>query len=519
MKQLLKGTPKKKASLLEICIVLFSGILIGITEKYFVFPLGWVCYVGLFYILLRNNSGYKSGFLLGFIVFFIQGLVVLSWVPDLINRYSAGHIANGWIFSVILSLVFALKGGFLFSLSAGLLKRKGKANFFKLGLILLTCASVFALTDWIFMKVFEGLPWFFYFIGCSQIKDLYLIQLAEIGGIAILSFATVLINLWIALAWYKKSFYPVLYVIVILVMFHLYGIIRISTLGNLPGKQVKVALICDNTPPDIRWNKNKLNEYVHQLLSLNAQAISNKPDLIIWNEGSIPWTYRKDDDLLRAVLHQNKDTGLVQIMSYYSISPEDSSCTHNSAYAFGWDGKVIGRYDKNILLDGLEKPLWNISGWILPFLREQNANSTLNGKSIHPVIKPGIGKIGIILCNESLTDKLTTQLGKDGVDFIIVMANDNWFYGTQLINQHFLSTRLRAIETRKEIILNANMGYSGIVEASGKYRILSTPDEMKIVTTEIFSYSGNSSFYFRENCIFLILLLIILFNFFYKNNV
>jgi apolipoprotein N-acyltransferase len=48
------------------------------------------------------------------------------------------------------------------------------------------------------------------------------------------------------------------------------------------------------------------------------------------------------------------------------------------------------------------------------------------------------------------------------------MSNDGWFRDTWLVRQHFYNARLRAVETRKDIVINSNNGWSGFIDAAGR---------------------------------------------------
>jgi apolipoprotein N-acyltransferase len=436
-------------------------------------------------------------------------------MAELSSRYSGGKETTGIILVILFSLIFAIKGGIQFGLCSYFLKRTDLTRSFRQILLLVSCASVFALTDWLFSILFASAPWFFDFLGYTQMKDLYFIQLAEVGGVWVLTFTLVLINILVAIAWHKRQIRLLIPGLSLLFLLHIYGYFRIGSIDKQAGQKVKISMICDNTPPEIRWNKVQLNGYVNQLLKMNEQAVAGRPDLIIWNEGSVPWTYCKDDDLLKVVLKQNIDTDLYQLMSYFTVCTEDSSCTYNSACLFKWNGTVEGRYDKNILLGGLEKPFWNISGMEIPFINHNGKGQTIDGKSVELMDAKGIGKFGVILCNESLSDNITSQLGRKGVSFIVLMANDNWFSGTQLIPLHYYLTRLRAIEIRKDIAINANMGHSGIITACGYARDDVLSDEQKILNSEIDCRTGSSSYYFRKTIFLFSISLFIFLNLIY----
>jgi apolipoprotein N-acyltransferase len=48
------------------------------------------------------------------------------------------------------------------------------------------------------------------------------------------------------------------------------------------------------------------------------------------------------------------------------------------------------------------------------------------------------------------------------------MSNDGWFNDTYIVGMHFYCARLRAVESRKDLAINSNNGYSGMIRASGE---------------------------------------------------
>ena len=59
-------------------------------------------------------------------------------------------------------------------------------------------------------------------------------------------------------------------------------------------------------------------------------------------------------------------------------------------------------------------------------------------------------------------------MANNGAQFLLNLSNDGWFSDTYLVNLHFYSVRMRAVETRKDIAINSNNGYSGLIKASGE---------------------------------------------------
>jgi apolipoprotein N-acyltransferase len=56
------------------------------------------------------------------------------------------------------------------------------------------------------------------------------------------------------------------------------------------------------------------------------------------------------------------------------------------------------------------------------------------------------------------------------------------------VRQHFYNTRLRAVEVRKDLAVNCNMGFSGLVKATGELAVEGPETNTSIQTVVI---SGN----------------------------
>jgi apolipoprotein N-acyltransferase len=228
------------------------------------------------------------------------------------------------------------------------------------------------------------------------------------------------------------------------------------------GKPVSVAILCDNTAPDVKWNNENGSILVKKLLDLNQQAIQTHPDIELWSEAVVPWTYRADDDFIIAVLKATAGDSITHIMGITS----DYSTTqiYNSAYAILPDGKVAGRYDKRFPVSLAEQPMSFLS---LPFSGNSDRLFEKEGNILTPL--PTLhGNVGVLICNDVTVPGATVRTVKQGAEFLVSLSNDAWFSNIDfLVKQHFYNTRLRAVEVRKDMAVNCNMGFSGLVKADG----------------------------------------------------
>lgn len=78
------------------------------------------------------------------------------------------------------------------------------------------------------------------------------------------------------------------------------------------------------------------------------------------------------------------------------------------------------------------------------------------------------GKIAPIICYESIYGEFVTDYVKKGANFLGIMTNDSWWGVTEGHKQLLSYAKMRAIETRREIVRSANSGISAHINAKGE---------------------------------------------------
>ena len=76
-------------------------------------------------------------------------------------------------------------------------------------------------------------------------------------------------------------------------------------------------------------------------------------------------------------------------------------------------------------------------------------------------------KVAPIICYESIYGEFVTDYVKNGANLLAIMTNDSWWGNSEGHKQLLSYARLRAIETRREIVRAANSGISAHINAKG----------------------------------------------------
>jgi apolipoprotein N-acyltransferase len=335
-------------------------------------------------------------------------------------------------------------------------------------------AAVWTLAEIVLQWLAGSMPWFLFHAGNTLSANLYAIQPASVIGVAGCSFVIVLVNALMAKAIAQRRYKQLWLPLSVFIGFMCWGWLLLflferSLDNTFQPSTFKLAILQPNISPDIQWDQSNGNALVQRLLQEERKCIAQQPNMILWSESAIPWTYSPNDDLVRELLHNSDPAHISHILGMNTAIAEN--VVGNSAYSLLPGGKLAGRYDKATPLLFIEQPG---QGWLLPFF-SANGYSVLPGNNNKPLTTP-YGKAGILICNESVLPSSAASTVRQGAQFLLNLSNDGWFQHTYLVNSHFYNARLRAVETRKDLAINSNNGRCGLVSASGRI------DEAALVT-------------------------------------
>ncbi len=76
-------------------------------------------------------------------------------------------------------------------------------------------------------------------------------------------------------------------------------------------------------------------------------------------------------------------------------------------------------------------------------------------------------RVSTVICYESIYGEFFAEFARNGAELIFIVTNDGWWGNTPGHRQHFIYSRLRAIETRRSIARSANTGISAYINQRG----------------------------------------------------
>lgn len=468
-----------------------SGVCLFLAFAHFVPFLGWVALVPLFFLLdraapastenldappARNpaqsrdpevwpaRATRRPRFLLGFIAAATFSIFAFWWMIPGAHTFTGASIGYGIAIFAICVLVYS-------SACAALLA------FTPLVLV----APVWILAETLLQAAATKMPWFLFHIGNTLATGLIAIQPMSVIGVTGTGFIVLLVNYGLARALVRRNWKHAISPLLLLGAYLAWGWWLLPPAPQprpLPAANheppapqspsFRLSIVKENIPPEIPWDSTNGNQRVRQLLENEDSSLATGAQVLVWSESAIPWTYSPDDDLVREVLRHSVEIPVTHILGMNTAVRAPDAATpgdlvRNSAYCLLPDGQVAGRYDKIAPLLFIEQPAL---GWQFPFF-SSDGFSVEPGDNANPLPTP-YGKAGVLICNESALPDAAAARVKNGAQFLVNLSNDGWFRDTWLVAQHFYNARLRAVETRRDLAINSNNGWSGCIYASGR---------------------------------------------------
>ena len=427
---------------------------------------------------------------LTYLAFFIWNVVTTGWLyhaknPDGNNSLLAVAIPV-IVNSLLMSLVFQLYYWY----------KKVRGTYFGL---------VFFVAIWLSFERFH-LNWEFTWpwlnLGNAFSEYPQLIQWYDTIGATGGSFWILLINvfafytlrIWQAGRIRKDLVKNISILTAIIVLPLLISIYKYNSYQEKPVGEVTTLLLQPKLDPYTeKYSKDSL-QILGELLNLAEENSKTKVDFFIAPETAFPGNGSLSENGF------NKSTSIAIAKEFLGKHPQSIFLTGASTHKFLFDEADTEDYSTKIQ-EGVWVNSYNSALQIIP---NQNVEvyhkaKLVPGVEIFPYIrylKPILGdamldfggansslgidkerkvfsntfnkaKMAPIICYESIYGEYVTDYVKNGANLLAIMTNDSWWDNTEGHKQLLSYARLRAIETRREIVRAANSGISAHINARG----------------------------------------------------
>jgi apolipoprotein N-acyltransferase len=446
----------------KIALSIFSALLLAAPFLFpWLFPLAWVAFVPLFWVIHQAESWGRAVFF-GWLTGFVAHLVGFYWLVYTIHVF--GGFSNP--ISAVFFLIYAALQGLEIAFFAMLLKYYGSGPM-----------ALFPPLFWVALEFWFPLlfPWH---LANSQSAFTLLIQTADLVGPYGASFLIMWLNAITADALLKRmgnlkiSWGPVTVFALCLGASLIYGWIRLDEITNVmsAAPKLSVAAVQADINVGMKWDPKQMNANLNKHIDLTREATGAR--VVLWPESAIE-EWLPDD--LRALpaqfmksLSLNGAYFIFGARSFLGSSAGRNFKAFNSAFLTDAAGRVLGRYHKQVLLAfGEYLPFASILSKLpaIPF-----ADGFTPGDGPHTLDLPGGIRIAPLICYEDLIPELSRRFARDTkANVLINLTNDAWYGNTVAPWQHLRLAQWRAIETRRALLRVTNTGVTSVVNAKGQW--------------------------------------------------
>jgi apolipoprotein N-acyltransferase len=332
----------------------------------------------------------------------------------------------------------------------------------------------FGLAEWARGTIATGFPW--NAIGYAAMPVPLMMQSSHVLGVFGVTALSVFVFAAPALLGTRRGAWPGLILAVLLSAAHFgYGAWRLylAPSDTVEQRQVTIRLVQPAIDQAQKMENSDRIGIFEKHLALTAAPPAEgepRPDVIVWPETSVPFILTENPDALVRIGDVLEDG---QVLITGAVRAEERGTGlppryYNSIYMIDDKGQILSASDKVHLTPfgeyvpfedvlrrfGIEE-LISLPGGFSPAA----SRSTLtlpSGISFYPLI-----------CYEAIfPDEIADDLA--GANVILNITNDAWFGATPGPYQHFLQSRLRAVERGVPLVRDANNGISAVVDPFGR---------------------------------------------------
>ncbi len=458
----------------------------------------WCAWVALvpWLVALRQTSG-RRAFGLSYLVGLAFFLGSMWWLTKL-TPFGGPMAIVGWlVLCAYLALYFGAFGWMAHQLlgtgdgGQGTGKNATGRRRFSLSLEpctlnLLLLPSAWVALEYLRSHLLSGFGW--NLLGYSQASAPSVLQVADLTGAWGVSFVLVMMNVAVVTALERRPSGRRAAAVIAagLVMLGTAGYGRYRLAQPVSGSHVTIAVVQGSIPQDEKWDEARKPVIVAQYAQLTLRAAEGHPQVIVWPETAVPGYLELDEPLtaqVRAVVQSVKTPMLVG--APMARAHDGAWETTNSAALFNADGVLVARYDKLRLvpfgefvpgeswlpwLRDILPPIGNfVPGQELTVFKLQGARSKVQGVDLEPRALSLEPTFSVLICFEDVFPDLARRFVNRGAQMLVTITNDAWFGDTAAAYQHAQASTLRAVELRVPMVRAANTGWSGCIDAKGRW--------------------------------------------------
>jgi apolipoprotein N-acyltransferase len=350
-------------------------------------------------------------------------------------------------------------------------------NNLRLALLL---AAAWTTLEWLRGWVFSGFGW--NGLGVALHDTWPLIQIAELTGVAGLSFLIAFVNVIILTTAYRlvveartremRPHFDFTFTMAAIVGILVFGFR--ATQVSPAAKPLRVAAVQSNVPQNQKFDPQFTRRIFDQFRRLSEIALRSNPppELLVWPESSMPGPVLADQESYKFVMDLAADGDTDFLLGTID---EDGGDVYNAAILLSDGGERVQMYRKVHLVPfGEFVPGRHTVPLLARIVGDQVPGDFKAGKE-HTVFTLTNGDVQVapLICFEDTIGELARQFVvpteiSPGANLLVDVTNDGWFQHSAGSHQHLANAIFRCIETRRPMLRAANTGVTCFINQFGR---------------------------------------------------
>ncbi|MFJ4829110.1 apolipoprotein N-acyltransferase [Streptomyces sp. NPDC088747] len=312
------------------------------------------------------------------------------------------------------------------------------------------------------VRSWQGLggPWGL--LGSSQWQVEPALRLASVGGVWLLSFLVVAVNVAVAvLVAVRQARIPAVAGLVATAA-ATSAAWAWSPRPDVDGR-VRIAVV----QPGVIDGADSIDERFAREEALTRTLAGQDPDLIVWGESSVGFDLASRPDLANRIAALSRLTG-ADVLVNVDARRSDRPGIYKSSVLVGPQGPTGDRYDKMRLVPfGEYIPARGVLGWATSVGKAAGEDRRQGTEQVVMNVGHGL-RIGPMVCFESAFPDMSRHLAQDGAEVLLAQSSTSSFQRSWAPEQHASLAALRAAETGRSMVHATLTGVSGVYGPGGE---------------------------------------------------
>lgn len=451
---------------------------IAVAVSFFVNDLWWLSFISLSPVIAgvcsHKRKSLHSALSVWMFAFFMHLLLNIPLVPTIVSLRSiiALPIHTASMLSILVLLLLAAFQS-LFFMPLGLLSFLVSLELGEVASVFLL-ASGWALAEWVRSLGLMGSQWVC--IAHAILPCTIMLQLAELVGVYGICFCIVFANGLFAISLrallrreWRRAIFSITAFAMLLLLWFFYGRWTMRRYERelkdvRKWRYTKVAVVQGNLSWREKVEERSFERAFELHMDMTAKALADHPDIVIWSETTITAPLNEWEGA-KSVLSELAREHSVDLL-IGAVERDRSGRIYNSCYGVSAEGEFVGTYRKIRLVPfGEFVPLRKRVRLLERFAA--HPQDFTHGEFVEPLRLKNADP-ALAICFDSLFPWITRLQVLHGANLLVVITNDEWFWGEWMAKEHADVAKLRAVEGRLYLVRAANSGVSCIINPLGE---------------------------------------------------